>query len=475
MKQKEYVPITRKVNIIIILSLIFGIGAISFFFGRSLSSTIDRSTENNLSRQSEILFIAIENFMIPGDAPIAVQFFQDIESRNPDYTIRLFRSNGDEAFTDNQTIREVNENLGTDRFKNRNSEKQSLIEPVFDKFDKATGIPPLPVLFREREEDQVFFRIYKPLINLPKCTGCHGSTHTVRGVIDIRSNISDSVQDRRNSLIISGFLFLVMVGLLTTVLSQFMRIAIITPVKKIGEVCSSVTRGNFESRVNIKNRDEIGVLGNTVNTMVEGLHERFKLSKYVSSTTLQSLKETERGKKVPVTMFFSDIRGFTNYSENHDPETVVSHLNKVLNYQTDILINRSGDVDKYVGDEIVAMFTGEKPELSACLAAYEIQKEFSEKSKDSYGGLTVGIGINTGEVILGMIGSENRADFTAIGDNVNIASRLCTAAKPFQILISASTYEKIADHATVDGPYKLKAKGKNKYIKVYLIKGIKNG
>ena len=90
-------------------------------------------------------------------------------------------------------------------------------------------------------------------------------------------------------------------------------------------------------------------------------------------------------------------------------------------------------------------------------------------SEAEYGGLEVGFGINAGEVILGMIGSDQRADYTVIGDNVNIASRLCDVAKPLQIVISNAVYEKVAAHVEVDGPYKLKVKGKKQFIKVYTL------
>jgi adenylate cyclase len=259
--------------------------------------------------------------------------------------------------------------------------------------------------------------------------------------------------------------------LLAAAISGFMRRTVIKPVKVVGQVCQKVTEGDFDQKVSLKNHDEIGRLGETVNKMVEGLHERFQLSKYVSSTTIDSLRETKKGHTESMTMLFSDIRGFTSYSEKHSPGQVVENLNTILNAQTEIIQECGGDIDKYVGDEIVAMWVGEGQERNACMAALRIQRAFADEA--AYDGLKLGIGINTGEVILGMIGSEKRADYTFIGDNVNTTSRLCDAAKPGQILITDSTYSRIANQLTVEGPYRLKAKGKDTYVKVYILSGVK--
>ena len=175
-----------------------------------------------------------------------------------------------------------------------------------------------------------------------------------------------------------------------------------------------------------------------------------------------------------MTLFFSDVRGFTAYSENKSPEDVVESLNKVLNLQTEIIHRNGGDVDKYVGDEVVALFSGEDQAENACRSAVEIQKELESKSEAMYSGLHVGIGINSGEIILGMIGSERRADFTAIGDHVNFASRLCSIAKPGMAIISYTTYRAAGRAAKVSHPYKVKVKGKQDYQKVYYLEGIGN-
>ncbi len=463
--------ITKTVNSILIVSLIVGFGLTIIYFSYNQTVTLDVTTRNNLHQQADLLYQSIKNAMLPGNAPIAVSLLSDIKDMNPAYSIMLFRANGVQAFSDNRTITTVNRNLGMKKFEFR---KTNLLDKVVIRGDKifaaAVGMRKT-TSFENEVGKEHFFTIYKPLLNLPKCSVCHGSDHTVRGVIKISSNISPVLHKQRVNLGVSIALFVVMVLILTVILSRFFQRKIIVPVKHIGDVCAAVTNGDFGKRVDIPNRDEIGVLGKTVNEMVEGLYERFQLSKFVSSSTIESIKNREKGTKVEIAIFFSDIRGFTSFSEKLSPEEVVGALNVILGFQTEVIHKHGGDIDKYVGDEVVALFSGKDMVERACRAAVEVQREIEKNSKTRFNGLHVGIGINVGEVILGMIGSEERADFTVIGDHVNFTSRLCDVAKPGQIIISDSVRRQIDDAFIVSTPYRLKVKGKEDYQRVYILKG----
>ena len=465
--RKHFVPINRKVTGIILVTLAIGIGALVLYFASALTETIETSTEENLEEQSQILYTAVENFMLPGQAPIAVRYFREIEAQETLSTVDLFRADGTEAFTDNSTIEAVNDRLESSRF---SIEERDRLEPQTrggENFRVAAEMPPFTSVFRETEESgKTFFGMYKPLINKPKCTRCHGSNHTIRGVLELRTDITDSVVRRRNTILVSGAVFLLGIIVLSVALTRFMHAAVLQPVKTVGDVCTAVTKGDFTKRVSFRKNDEIGELGTTVNTMVEGLYERYELSKYVSSSTIESLRESGGGRDEELTLLLSDIRGFTSYSEKNSASKVVSHLNTLLNRQSEIIIENGGDIDKYVGDEIVAFFTGKDGAKAACRSAMEIQDELTGRSRE-FDGLSVGIGINHGQVILGMIGSQRRADYTVIGDNVNIASRLCSAAKAGEIIVSDSTHALVKGMFRFEGPYKTKVKGKDRYIRVY--------
>ena len=158
------------------------------------------------------------------------------------------------------------------------------------------------------------------------------------------------------------------------------------------------------------------------------------------------------------------------------PKRVRQVLNTYLAFLTEIVFQHKGTLDKYIGDAIMAFFSTREGEenhaLRAIKAALRMQEEiklFQSKAKDMLN-VTYGIGINTGVVVLGHIGSGRRLDFTILGDPVNIASRLCSKAKQDQILIGESTYEQIIDAFQVRNMGPVKIKGKRQAINVYEVK-----
>jgi adenylate cyclase len=222
--------------------------------------------------------------------------------------------------------------------------------------------------------------------------------------------------------------------------------------------------------VAVRSNDEIGDLASTVNTMVGGLRERFELTKYVSASTIGSLQESQEPRRVLRTLMFTDVRGFTSYTERRTAEQVVGLLNRLLEKQSTIIQESGGDIDKFVGDAVVAVFSGDDAPRRACTAALQIVRLCAE-NKQEFDGMAVGVGVATGSVIHGMIGSVRRADFTVIGDSVNVASRLCGIAKSMQIVVSDPTMEAAKSAFEFKGPFSVKLKGKSEPTKVWLLRG----
>lgn len=183
------------------------------------------------------------------------------------------------------------------------------------------------------------------------------------------------------------------------------------------------------------------------------------------------------GAKRNVTAFFSDIAGFTSISEKMDPAHLVNFLNTYLNDMTQIIIGQKGTLDKYEGDAIMAFWGAPIPEEKhaqlACAAALENQKKLmtlrAEWQKQGLPPIEVRIGINSGEAIAGNMGSENRFDYTVMGDNVNLASRLEGINKQYgtRILISGSTYEQVKDLFVCRELDRIRVKGKQEVVTIY--------
>lgn len=188
------------------------------------------------------------------------------------------------------------------------------------------------------------------------------------------------------------------------------------------------------------------------------------------------------GERKNLTVLFSDVRGFTKFSESHQPEEVVAMLNEILTQQVGVVFKYNGTLDKFVGDELMAFF-GAPGEIHlndhpivAVRTAIDIQsklKELQEKwVNEKKEPLQVGIGINSGDMVVGNMGSAERMDYTVIGDNVNLAARLCAAAGGDEILISETTYEQVKDQIQVEKLEPISVKGKAKPVSIYRVIGL---
>ena len=173
------------------------------------------------------------------------------------------------------------------------------------------------------------------------------------------------------------------------------------------------------------------------------------------------------------TFLFLDVTGFTSFCEDKSPDTIVAALNDIFQTVTETLLAHNGDIDKFIGDAIFTIF--ESP-LDACTAALEIR----EKMRESDGPFQLRMGISTGRVIRGNVGGESRKDYTAIGDAVNVASRLEKACPPGEILLHEDTYEQVSDSVRVISRSTLTLRGKDAPIKACSIgraneEGIRTG
>ncbi len=281
---------------------------------------------------------------------------------------------------------------------------------------------------------------------------------------------------KKNILIVAGIGFL-----LTLILAFSLGRTFSKPILNLVSGMNKVKEGDLNVELKPTTKDEIGLLTQTFNEMLIGLRERIHLMKYVGSHTIEMIQDSSSnelnlgGEKKELAVLFSDIRGFTAFSEKRTPEEVISMLNRYLSFQAEIVNKFNGSVDKFVGDEMVALFSGENALQSSIECAIEIQSRIQEEHKTDPVPIFIGIGINFGPMILGNMGAKERMDYTVIGSAVNLAARLCSAAKANQILVRKDLLEKTKMKEFVTGDsQKMSFKGFTNQLEIVEILNEKN-
>jgi len=185
------------------------------------------------------------------------------------------------------------------------------------------------------------------------------------------------------------------------------------------------------------------------------------------------------GARRELTVLFADIRGFTGLSERLEPEQVVGVLNGYLSAATDVIFEHGGTIDKFIGDAIMALFGAPVPmdnhPLQAVRTALAMQRRFAEMPPQLGQRATFGVGINTGQGIVGSIGASQLMSYTVIGDVVNVAARLQGEARAGEVLITADTYSRIADDVEVEELGSIYVKGRLSPVTMYKVTAVRDG
>ncbi|MDH5505709.1 MAG: GAF domain-containing protein [Anaerolineae bacterium] len=248
-------------------------------------------------------------------------------------------------------------------------------------------------------------------------------------------------------------------------------------------------RGQLDLRFNLSPLKDHAQNSQGVAIVLDDMTEQKRLegqrrlfAKMVSPAVIDQLdpdKLALGGRHAQVTALFADIRGFTSFSEKFNPEELVSVLNRYLAASADSVLAHEGTIDKFMGDAIMAWFNAPIPQedhaLRAVKAALGIRDGIlalhKELPKEAH--LSFGVGIHYGDVVLGLVGTEQRLDYTAIGDSVNTAKRIQENSAAQQILISEQVYKQIKNNILVNEVEPVVAKGKSKPITVYEVINLK--
>jgi class 3 adenylate cyclase len=209
--------------------------------------------------------------------------------------------------------------------------------------------------------------------------------------------------------------------------------------------------GEHDVQVQVGTGDELQHLGKAFNEMIISLGEKLALLPYVSRFTAEAVRRSREdplwlaGMEQEVIVLFADLRGFTSWCETREASFLVRELNRLLALQADAVVSAGGDVDKFIGDAVMAVFLGgEGSADKVFVCAQELIAAIRQEIEREGWPLGLGLGIHCGRAVVGSIGSDTRRDFTAIGHTVNLASRLCDRAGKWEILVSEPFYEMLS-------------------------------
>jgi class 3 adenylate cyclase len=266
---------------------------------------------------------------------------------------------------------------------------------------------------------------------------------------------------------------------------------LVGPLRRLRGGVERLKKGDFSARVVPTSRDEVGALTNAFNEMGDALEEKERIQRafgrYVDDYVITQLLESGEDEKLAgiereVTILFADVRQFTRLSEGMGATHVVGLLNEVFQLISDVILSRGGTIDKFIGDSVMAYFNAPMPYPDHPLRAVDAGREIvraveqrNEQLRESKPGaaervpVSVGIGIHTGVVVVGNIGSDRRTDFTAIGDAVNVAHRLEKLAKPGQILVSEAVQRRVRGAALLQFEGERQLSGREEPVHVYSV------
>lgn len=304
---------------------------------------------------------------------------------------------------------------------------------------------------------------------------------------------------------------------LATLLGYAISASLSAPVRQMEARLREIGAGDFSRHVDLTNRDELGALATDLNSMNDelgrlyreletanrerarlleqlqavnaSLEERVadqvgqlgrmsRLTRFLSPQVAEMVARDDAGlttRRRELTVLFADVRGFTTFSETLEPEELIAMLNEHLGAMTEVVFAEGGTLDKYLGDGIMSFFgdpiSQEDHAVRAVRCAIAMQHRLAELQRawfaDGRPKLAMGVGVNSGWVTVGLVGSASRSEYTVIGDNVNLASRLASAAGPGEVLLSDKTRRLLGGALPVETRGELSVKGKVQPVQVY--------
>jgi serine/threonine-protein kinase len=253
--------------------------------------------------------------------------------------------------------------------------------------------------------------------------------------------------------------------------SHFLASGIARPLRKLVTVTDRIREGDYSSDVDAPSGGEIGALASAFRSLLGELREKQVMEKFLSKSAAEMIQKADpgaaaTGERRPVTVLFSDLKAHAAFKDgSEDPKEVLRRVNHSLSRQAELVERYGGQVDKFVGDRMMAIFKGEDKVWPAIRCAISIQHLLD--SDDDKAALVPGIGVSTGDAIFGAVGSSNRLDYSLLGRAVHVAGRLADEALAGDVLLSHEAYAKVQDRASAEALAPLKLQGIDEAVPVY--------
>jgi len=313
----------------------------------------------------------------------------------------------------------------------------------------------------------------------PELLQASGQSVVVTALQDVTDLRREIRRDLIRSMLVLALALLVAVGLAHSIGRRM-----VSAISRISAAAAGLKTGQYLTVDGVKTGDELEQLAAAFNQAVAGLRERDQLKetfgKYVTRHVAERIlsgKAVLGGEMVPVTVLFSDIRGFTSLSEKMDPKALLDFLNVYFSGMVDCVMRESGVVDKFIGDAIMAVFGAPVPQEDDALRAVRSALAMRERlvqlnlsfAARGLPQIRIGIGVHSGMVVAGNMGHVERMEYTVIGDPVNLASRLESLTKELgvDILLSDDTYQKVREHVLVEPLREIQVRGREQAVMVY--------
>jgi class 3 adenylate cyclase/HAMP domain-containing protein len=512
--------LSLKVTCLIVAILIAGFGILLILNIRQ--ETADRIAKNRDAARllAASVMTSIENGMLEGRPDIVRRLVQEMKTELKDIRrLELYRRNGVEAFTDLETVNQVNSLMGLDpKIVARIAQMQRAPRGRVDHplFARAVETVSAQELYENLDGIRVL-TLFQPLRNLEACRDCHGADHKVRGVIRVSlglEKLEAELRVARNREI--AVAFFTIVGVAVTLVG-FLRRVVLGPIGRVTAVAQQIGAGNFTARVAVESRDEIGRLAGTINEMSARLkqaHEDLEAKNKALDETLHTLRDSmkrvelleqlkgELAKFVPesvkqllennpnatelekqerdVSVLFLDIAGYTRLSEQMESKQLNRLIQSYFSSFLEIIHDHQGDVNETAGDGLMVIFQSERSAvdhaLNATRSAFAIRRRVAELNEEFAGifqPVFLHMGINSGMALVGATKLSSSAGarwtFTASGPVTNLAARISGQAAEGEILISPITAERIKGHFVLESLGERALKNVTEPVRLYRV------